>query len=366
MTRFMNSRRLRWAVPAVIATGVAAAAITTNNGAGASEQPNLPTMSVARLLTAVQHAHPADLSGTIVETANLGLPNLPEGDLGGAGGGLSVQSLLTGSHTMRVWYAGPNQQRVAVLAPMSERDVIHNGKDVWTYTSTTNAVTHATVGTARAQSSTDVTQATPQRAAQQALRAINPTTRVTIDRTARVAGRPAYQLVLAPRDTRSLVGSVRIAVDSATWTPLRVQVFAAGSATPAFQVGFTNVSFSAPNPSVFHFVPPAGAKVTPQRLSALDGTPAATTMRHEAVAPRSSRSRVLGRGWTTVVELAAGGRVTGSTAGLLDHMSTPVAGGGRLITTSLVSVLITKDDHIFAGAVHGSDLEHVAATGHGL
>jgi outer membrane lipoprotein-sorting protein len=365
MTRLQTSRRLRWAVPALIATGVAAAAITTNNGAGASEQPNLPTVSVAQLLTAVQHARPADLSGTIVETANLGLPHLPGGDLGSASG-FSLQSLLTGSHTMRIWYAGPNQQRVAVLAPMSERDVVHNGKDLWTYTSTTNAVTHATVGTSRLPSNAELSDSTPQQAARQALRAVDPSTHVTIDRTARVAGRPAYQLVLAPRDTRSLIGSVRIAVDAATSTPLRVQVFARGSATPAIQVGFTNISFSAPNPSVFRFVPPAGAKVTSQRLSPMGGDPAVTSMRHAAVAPQSSRPRVLGSDWTAVAEFAMGRMSTGPNAGLLNRLSTPAPGGGRLISTSLISVLITKSGHVFAGPVRGSDLEHVAATGRGL
>lgn len=362
-TRLLTSRRLRWAVPALIATGVAAAAITTNNGAGASEQPNLPHVSVARLLTAVRHAHPADLSGTIVETANIGLPNLPAGDLGG-GNGLSLQSLLTGSHTMRVWYAGPNQQRVAVLAPMSERDIVHNGRDLWTYTSTTNSVTHATVGMSRLPTTADLRQATPQHAARQALRAVDPSTRVTIDRTARVAGRATYQLVLAPRDTRSLIGSVRIAVDAATWTPLRVQVFARGAATPALQVGFTNVSFSAPNPSVFHFVPPAGAKVTPQQLPTQGNLPDKSKL--DKSAHHGSGAKVLGSGWTAVAQLPTGAMVTGSNARLLDRLSTPAPGGSRLISTSLMSVLVTRNGQVFAGAVSGSDLEHVAATGRGL
>jgi outer membrane lipoprotein-sorting protein len=365
MPRLLSSRRLRWAVPALIAAGVAAAAISTNNGAGASEQPNLPARTAAQLLTAVQHAHPTGLSGTIVETANLGLPTLPGGDMAGAAD-LSLQSLLTGSHTMRIWYAGPDHQRIAVLAPMSERDVIHNGRDLWTYTSTTNAVTHSTVSAARLPAKEAGAGATPPQVARQALRAVNPSTRVTVDRTARVAGRPAYQLDLAPRDSRSLIGSVRIAIDAATSTPLRVQVFAAGSATPAFQVGFTNISFGTPNQSVFRFVPPAGAKVTQQRLGPTGDDSAVSSKLHEAATPGGSHPKVLGKGWTAVVELAAGGQMTGPTTGLLNRMSTPLAGGNRLISTSLVCVLITKDGHVFAGAVHGSDLEQVAATGRGL
>ena len=180
-----------------------------------------------------------------------------------------------------------------------------------------------------------------------------------------MAGRPAYQLVLAPRDTRSLIGSVRIAVDAATWTPLRVQVFAQGSATPAIQIGFTNLSFSAPNPSVFDFVPPAGAKVTSQQLPTEGNLPDRSKL-EGSVRHHSSGARVLGSGWTAVAELPSGAMVTGSNARLLDRLSTPAPAGGRLISTSLMSVLITRGGQVFAGPVHGSDLEHVAATGRGL
>ena len=54
-----------------------------------------------------------------------------------------------------------------------------------------------------------------------------------------VAGEPAYQLVLAPKDHRSLVGKIVIAVDGKYGVPLRVQVFAKGATSPAFQVGYT-------------------------------------------------------------------------------------------------------------------------------
>lgn len=370
MTRVLTSRRLRWATPAVVAAGVAVAAVTTTASAGASAAPKLPARSAAALLAAVEQVHPAGLSGTIVETANLGLPSLPATDTGGAGD-LSWQSLLTGSHTMRVWYAGPTQQRIAVLAPMSERDIVHNGSDLWTYTSTTNTVTHATLraGGNRHSDRAEAPGPTPQQAAEQALRAIDPSTRVTVDRTARVAGRAAYQLDLAPRDSRSLIGSVRIAIDAATSTPLRVQVFAARAAAPAIQVGFTDISFATPSSSVFHFVPPAGSRVTQRQLGAdqAGGSahPAHQISPHAGSTPDAHRPTTLGSGWTQVVELPAGGQLTGRNGQLLARLSTAVP-SGRLITTALVSVLITNDGRIFAGPVGGSALQHVVATGHGL
>ena len=66
-------------------------------------------------------------------------------------------------------------------------------------------MTHAkvTAGPTEQQKATEQTTAeTPVEAANRALKAIDPTTAVTVSRTARVAGRAAYQLSLAPRDSR--------------------------------------------------------------------------------------------------------------------------------------------------------------------
>lgn len=354
-------------MPALVAAAVAAAAITTTNGAGASERPNLPTRTAASLLAAVQQAHPVALSGTIVETAHLGLPDLPTSGYGG--GGVSLETLLTGSHTMRVWYDGPTRQRIALLAPLSERDVIHNGKDLWTYTSTTNEVTHTTVGRNAPTVNTDMLGLTPQQAARQALQAVDPTTEVTVDSTARVAGRPAYQLNLVPRDSRSLIGSVRIAIDSATSVPLRVQVFGSGS-TPAIEVGFTDISFSAPSPSVFRFVPPSGATV--QEEDSADNDRPETTPGESLSRPTLSTGepaatahrRVLGSGWTAVVDYPMDASHLWHND-LLERVSRTVP-SGRLVTTALVSVLVTYDGHVFVGPVSGAAIQWVAATGHGL
>ncbi|HEY0868937.1 MAG TPA: sigma-E factor regulatory protein RseB domain-containing protein, partial [Acidothermaceae bacterium] len=265
MTR-LASRRLRWLLPAGIAAAIAVASVATTAAASASGQPKLPAKTAAQLLVAVENASPAGLSGTIVETAKLGLPDI-SGLLGSSGGsGLSLESLVTGSNTMNVWYAGKDQQRFALLGQLSEDDLIHNGSDLWSYDSSTRTVTHKTltpdesdqVGSSIASAAPSLD---PQAAAEKALAAIDPTTEVVVDRTARVAGRAAYQLQLSPKDTRSLIGSVQIAIDAETSVPLRLQIFAAGATSPAFQVGFTSVSFNVPNASIFKFVPPAGASI---------------------------------------------------------------------------------------------------------
>lgn len=333
----------------------------TTTTAGASA-PNLPPKTAAELLAAVEQSHPQALSGTIVETARLGLPDLPGSDVGGLG--FSLQGLLVGSHTMRVWYDGPSHQRIAMLAQMAERDIVHNGRDLWTYTSTTNQVTH-TVLPAHPQSSHGsmpvAGNLTPQQLAERALRAIDPSTQVGIDRTAEVAGRSAYQLDLMPRDSRSLIGSVRIAIDAQTSLPLQVQVFARGATSPALQVGFTDISYRTPSASVFGFVKPAGATVVP--LSSVIGSFGPTDSKN---APSLGQPRLLGSGWTAVVKIPSQGGASAPMAiPMANDLMKPVP-GGHLISTALVSVLVTDNGTIYAGPVTGAALQQVAATGHGL
>ena len=228
---------------------------------------------------------------------------------------------MTGSHTLRVWVDGPEKQRVALVGELAESDVVHDGTSVWLYSSRANQATRITVPADAGKSAENqVTRQlpTPAEAAAEAIAAITPTTKVSVDDTARVAGRPVYQLVLEPKDSRSLIGKVTIAVDSDTSVPLRVQVYARGASSPAFETGFTDVTFAAPPASVFRFIPPTGAKVTTAtagevlsgQQSAGDGAVRirkpntlmpADTIPTVRTSPGGPDSRKIGKGWTTVV-----------------------------------------------------------------
>ena len=116
---------------------------------------------------------------------------------------------------------------------MSEDDLVRNGTSMWLWDSAANTVTHVTAAGQRAGArAVPAMPLTPQQAARQALAETGPATIVRVDPTVTVAGQAAYQLVLAPRSSRSLIGQVRIAIDSRRRVPLRVQVFARGAATP--------------------------------------------------------------------------------------------------------------------------------------
>lgn len=370
-----RSRRARWAVPLGLAVTALAAVTVAPVVAGAS--PALPPRTAAELLAGLASATPQPFSGTVVQTANLGLPALPS-----AQGNPSLGSLVTGSNTLRIWYAAPDRMRLALLDTLAETDVVRNGTDLWVWTSRTNSAEHRVLaphtdakGTPTATPTPTGLPSTPAQAAAQALAAIDPTTAVAVDGTAAVAGRPAYELVLRPKDARSRIGQVRLAVDAATSMPLRVQVFARGGTRPAFDTGFTAVRFAAPADSVFRFAPPPGATVRevpsapPDAATRPEATPGATppgTPPPAGGPPPASAGTgspiVVGSGWTAVLVLrgvrpgasTGDGGATGAQLAALLQAATPVSGAygsGRLLTTPLGSALLLDDGRLLVGAV---------------
>ena len=357
------SRRARWAIPAgalVITGAVIGGSLITV----AQASPGLPSRTPAQLLAQVADSVTPPLTGTVVETTSLGLPSLP-----GTANPTSFASLLTGSHTVRVWYSGPRHFRLAVPEPLSETDVIADGNTAWQWESTANAVTEYSLPADSKAPQTAPTTAplTPQQAAQQVLAAVGPTTTVSVDSNVTVAGQPAYELVLAPKDSRSLVGQVQIAIDGKNGVPLRLQVYARGASSPAFQVGYTSIQFVTPAPADLTFTPPPGAKVSHVNLSAPSGS---DRMQGDV--------STIGSGWLTVLDLPVRradraerqrdgpgqrvGQPSGDSAAVLNALlqsATPVSGAwgsGRLLRTSLISVLITDGGRTFAGAVQPSVL----------
>jgi len=260
-------RQARWAVPAgaVAAVGIVIAGSVIARGQAA---PALPARTTAQLLAAVGNpaAVPPPMTAVIQENASLGLPDLP-----GSGDPLSGLSLLSGSHTFKIWYDGPARLRVAVPVTMGETDLRRDGSNLWLWDSQTNRATHYILpaGAAAAPSAPTTSNVpTPPQLARQILAAVGSTTTVGLQQNVTVAGQAAYQLTLAPKDSRSLIGQVRIAIDASDSLPLQVQVFARGASGPAFSVGYTSLSFGAPAASNFTFAPPPGAKVKTVRVPA--------------------------------------------------------------------------------------------------
>ncbi|MFG1676606.1 outer membrane lipoprotein carrier protein LolA [Micromonospora sp. NPDC049282] len=363
MSVMKNRAVLRWLVPVTAGVAVIGGGAAVGTFAAGAD-PALPPRSAAQLLDDLRTSRLDGLSGTVVQRADLGLP--PIAALAGRATGNELAGLVTGTHTLRVWYGGEDRQRVALVDTLGEQDVLRNGRDVWTWSSRENTAVHRKLPA----DGKDLPSApaTPADAAQQALAAIDPTTAVTVGRSATVAGRDAYELVLTPRDKASLVHQVRIALDAEEHVPLRFEVLADGQDEPAFEVAFTQVDFRTPDADQFRFNPPPGVKVTEESTDARPGP--AGRMPGKADAQRPD-VRTVGTGWTTVVVAKldaaakpggakAGGAKAGADAPDADMLAQVLGdlpkvsgdwGSGRLLSGKLFSVLLTDDGRVVAGLV---------------
>ncbi|SDQ36574.1 sigma-E factor regulatory protein RseB domain-containing protein [Quadrisphaera sp. DSM 44207] len=392
----------RWALPTTVAAAVVGTSLIVP--AVASAEPELPPTTAAELLEDLAAAEPQDHSGTLEQTTDLGLPELPAGQ--GAAGGLS--SLLAGTTTAQVWADGPDRSRLSVIDDLAETTVVRDGQDLWVWRSDTGTAAHGRLpeqaAEAEAAAPLPMGAATPAEAAQTALAAIEPTTAVELDGTARVAGRDAHELVLSPREEGSLVGRVRLAVDAETSLPLRVQVLARGASEPAFTSGYTDIDLTTPDADVFAFAPPQGAEVTELDLPEgavppAEGTGGAAVSPDAGLpgveAPADPRATpppaVVGEGWTSVLVMhgtdpaalldpaAAAGAAQdgaaqdgepGSGGGDLGGVGQALAAGfqpyagdagaGRVLSTSLLTVLALEDGRVLVGAVGLDALERAA------
>ncbi len=357
-----RSSRKRWLPFAVVAPAVlVAAAVAVPLSAGAA--PSLPEKSAADILASIAGSSGAVYSGSVSQTSSLGLPEIPSTGSGGSGGDdlSGALELLTGSHDLRVFVSGPERSRVQVLDTFAERNIIRDGDDVWTYDSKSNEATHVSLADHEDSGSDDAgTPPTPVDVANRLLASVDRTSDVAVDENVRIAGRSAYRVTITPRTDATLVGSASISVDAETGLPLSVEIDARGQNDPAFEVTFTSIDFSAPDAGLFAFSPPAGATVDEIDPTKLRHDGSSLSDEPELTAPTTT-----GEGWATIAEIPAaewaaqldaseaspdGGSGPGHATGMLDELTTPVA-GGRALQTALVSVLLTDDGRVLVGAV---------------
>ncbi|WBQ02345.1 LolA family protein [Kribbella sp. CA-293567] len=366
-------RSRRWLVPVTAVAMVAGVGAFGPMVADAS--PDLPRITAQELLARVQTAKVDGLSGTVTSSTDLGLPALP-----GMGGEDANQflDLLTGDHTARVAFAGPDKARVSVLDHMAERVLTTDGKTAWVYDSAKREATKLALPAhpAKPEKAPKVAPEKqaydPQAVAKQFLAAIDPSTKVEVSGTEKVAGRDAYKLRLVPKTDQTTVGSVTLAVDSKTWVPLQVTVLPRTGKDPAVQLGFSAVSFDVPAASTFAFTPPKGVKVTEKKLPAKalgKQTPPITPKSGKPGTPTkpsvpSDRPTVVGEGWNAVAVLR-GNPTAGNPA--LDQLlaKAPTVQGswgtGKILSTKMVNALITTDGRIFTGLVTPDALQAAAA-----
>lgn len=436
--------RARVLVPAIgVPVAIAAAVLVPLQATAAVD---LPDKTVEELIEFAKASDVDAFSGTIEQRSELGLPDLGAltGGAGGSGGmgpdeGSNdgetdaaasatlddLISLATGSFDANVYLDG-DQARLQVLDRMAERNVYLGPDEAWFVDSETQTATRLTVPAdadldaieadleAEAERLADEAKAkaeaelpdgeqlpTPQQLLDRALDRLDETTEVSVGTDGRVAGRDAYELVLEPRTDETLVGEIRVAIDGENGAALAASVTARGASDPAFSTGFTEISFSAPDASVFAFEPADGFTVTEEELpiptaeewEQWKADAEARAEGDDVVAPDAHgdvpEPVVHGEGWATVIEMdaaaamaaiaehsaqAGSGDGSGDAAegpgeeqlaeasAALEALTTPVD-GGRALQTSLLSVLITDDGRVLAGSVPVDALVEYAAAG---
>jgi hypothetical protein len=307
-------------------------------------------------VSAVEHNRNVGFSGTVVSQMSLGLPALAMVPaVSGPKAESSFSGLFDGSHTMQVWYGGRDRQRVAVLGAGDETDLFRNGRDVWQWNSADGVAVHTRLQP-RADGADDDQPAealTPAALAAGALSSLDADTVLSVDDDdVVVADRRAYELVLTPHDSGTKIGSVRVAIDGATKVPLGVQVYPKGSSSAAIDVAFTSIRFGMPAERNFDFVPP----------------PNATVLGSSSQTSAGAMTPVSGSGWTTVYRLPADKQRADGVPPVAAEEFRAMAvvsghwGKGRLVESQLLSMLVTKDGRVYAGAVRPSRLYAVAAT----
>ncbi|MBA2948053.1 LolA family protein [Streptomyces himalayensis] len=376
-------RAARYVVPVAV-VGVAAATIGLVPALADSGDPDLPKISAQELIEKIAASDVQQLSGTVKISTDLGLPSLggvagsfapgggPSGDDSGSSADpqAKLMELASGTHTLRVAADGPDKQKLSVLDDAAEYSLIRNGDEVWAYDSASNEAYHATGAEHAEKGDKAVPEdvpATPKELAEEALKAADDTTSVTVDGTAQVAGRDAYKLLIKPKQSGSTVGAISVAVDAKTGTPLKFTLTPASGGAAVVDAGFTKVDFAKPAASTFDFSPPKGAKVTES-----DELTAQESQEFQDKAPKSGEEleeglsglKVIGEGWNAIAtfEMPGGQGLPSAGSGdaapeaqqLLDALGDKVSGkfgSGTVFSTRLVNALVTDDGKVYAGAV---------------
>lgn len=396
----MRTGGYRW-VPSVLVPVVVLGLVLLNSPS-ADANVNLPARTAAQVVALAAGSPFLQFSGEVTKTANLGLPaisSLPNVSQASVdqlkktlpksmsqfipkasvqGNLATVLGFLSGTQQANVYYNNPLMMRVQILDPMSERDFIVNGTDVWYYDALQQTVEHSSASPfaqlpvssrflgwlGSGFSSSPLGTLAPASVGSFFLSHLGATTTVRLGPNVSVAGRGAYQLMLTPTEKGTLVSSVAIAVDGQTGLPLRVVINAVGQSAPAFSVEFNSVTFGASDPSMFAFSPPVGATVNQvalPSLAVLTSRSLPSVVKGVAGAIGARGQKLAPAGWATVVEIPRSLSLGQNFASnpYFKTLTKPVT-GGRVFVTPLFEVLFEKDGRVFAGAVSTQRLVQAA------
>ena len=417
----MSSKMKKW-IPALVAPAtVVALSIAVPMQANAVI--DLPDKSASEILQMMNTEPDMSFSGRVTKVSNLGLPpignmpdvsesmveemeeNMPEGmedfipRVTNSGVFTDVLEIISGTHEARIYVDGPDKLRIQILDPMSERSLTVNGDTVWFYDDDKLAAQFMTMDSAEleakkaqyeSENSAEIEQRiadlpfdinNPAEVADYVLAEASEYSAITVGVDQNVAGRAAYELIATPLAAETTVDYVSVAVDAETGMALNVKIMGKGQIEPAMELGFTSIDYSTPATSIFEFTPSSDVTVTEMEMPeefTIDGE---TYTKEELQAELESKKPteaeyeelkaqyeamenkpvVYENGWASVVEMTLSDDmpVEMFESELFSEMTQQVD-GGKVISTSLVNVLITDDGRVLAGAVNTDYLLEIA------
>jgi hypothetical protein len=278
----------------------------------------------------------------------LGLPDLPRL--------ADVTSLLSTTTELRTWYAAPDRWRVDQIGPGSEQGLYQrpDGEYRWDYTDeqVIKVVGEQPVRLPRAA------DLVPPELGRRLISA-TATDPVTALPERRIAGVGAAGLRIVPADRSTTIAHIDIWA-TADGLPLQIEVTAKGGLRPVLTSRFLEFDAHAPAEDVI--TPPAPrsgigftSTDTPDLVSAINRFSRGTLP--ESLAGKSRRTAlagvsaagVYGSGLTELVALATPGRIGREAYDTVSKYGTPLTfpgGDATLISTSLLSVLVVRNDEL--------------------
>ena len=128
--------KIRWIAPLAAVVVLVGGGVTAR--ALASSPPAAAAPSATTLVADLASANIDGLTGSVSVHADLGIPTFGQG-------GADFQSLISGTHTIKVALAKPDQARLTLEGTNATSEVIRNGSDLWLWSSQKNTAVHATL-----------------------------------------------------------------------------------------------------------------------------------------------------------------------------------------------------------------------------
>jgi outer membrane lipoprotein-sorting protein len=171
----------------------------------------------------------------------------------------------SGPKTARVWYGGPDKVRAELQGENGDRIFVSDGERAWAYNGATNTLkTGKRPAEPRTLEQPDAEDPPSPAEVDRMLAELAPTSKLTQGTPIRFAGREAYVLTLSPKDKSStLVERGRAIIDSETFLPLQLSLYAQGQPDPVFSWSVSDLDVGPVPAERFAFQVPPGAEVVP-------------------------------------------------------------------------------------------------------